>query len=283
MATSQSPLKKTPTKSPKSILKKTSRSTQEPEDAKAKRNRELAIHHALLIEHQKGLEMQILESIEALIDYPKRAIDPQNPNPIDASEVKSHLRLFRPSDFDSAVQERNVVEECGYMLCPKKPHKQDTTAKFRIIRAQNIRVVKKEDLEKWCSDDCAKRALYLRVQLSDTPAWERASTEYGGLILYGEHESHKLAQREEVDGLTRDLDQLALERGDDPQSFRSKGMEIEVNERPMETLSPPEAPSGDSDTPMLIEGFLPGSTSGRRRDVLDSNILNDLGDILDTI
>ncbi|KAI5298294.1 hypothetical protein KEM56_004171, partial [Ascosphaera pollenicola] len=34
-------------------------------------------------------------------------------------------------------------------------------------------VVKKEEYEKWCSNECIERAMYLRLQLIEQPSWER--------------------------------------------------------------------------------------------------------------
>ena len=245
--------------------------------------RERAVHHALLIQHQKDVEAKILESIEALIDYPKKTTSVESPDPTDVSEVKRHLALFRPSDFDSVIEERNTVEKCGYMLCPNTRIKHKGSGKLRFIYGRNLEVVKKEDLEKWCSDDCAKCAHYLRGQLSNTPPWERGDIHDGGLILYGEHESHEFT-RGEVDNLTRGINQLALERGDSPQSFRSKSTNVEVQERPTEMQLASNAPIGDPDASMEIEGFTTGLLGGGRiLNVLDGNELNDDDDMLDTI
>lgn len=42
-----------------------------------------------------------------------------------------------------------------------------------------MKVVPKEQIEKWCSDECAERAMYIRVQLVEQPAWERGAVGRG--------------------------------------------------------------------------------------------------------
>ncbi|MCJ1326186.1 hypothetical protein MMC10_002850 [Thelotrema lepadinum] len=247
------------TKQLKSILKKTSKDAQNSSDQVAERNKSLAIYHATILEQQKEIAATVLQSIEELIEFPLRTKDAEQPDPVDVQQVKSHLSLFQPSDFDSAVQERNIEDKCGYMLCPKARWKQNTKAKFRIVPGRNVKIVEKGELEKWCSNDCGKRALYLRVQLGDTPLGERASKGDGGLKLYGEaDEADKDAAQLGVNELTKNLDQLALERGDQSNSFRSKSVSVGVQERALQD-SVPEAPSeqGDTDAHQKIEGFIP--------------------------
>ena len=243
----------------KSILKKTSKYEQSSSDPQAERNRSLAIHHATILEQKKQIAAVVLRSIEELIEFPLQSKDAEHPDPADVQQVKSHLSLFQPSDFDSAVQERNIEDKCGYMLCPKARWKQNTKAKFRIVPGRNVRVVEKGELEKWCSDDCGKRALYLRIQLGDTPLGERASKDDGGLKLYGAaEEGHGDPAQPGVNELTKNLDQLALERGEESNSFRSKSVNVDVQERAMQD-SMPEAPRGEGDTNshQQIEGFIP--------------------------
>ncbi len=44
--------------------------------------------------------------------------------------------------------------------------------------SRNRKVVPREKLEMWCSDQCAERALYLRVQLAEEPVlWERRAVD----------------------------------------------------------------------------------------------------------
>ena len=272
----------TPTgsKMPKSILKKSSKPS---EDAIAARNRELAVHHALVIQRQKDVESAILDSVEALIEYPINTIDPAHPHPSDIEDVKRHFATFRPSDFDSVVEERNLDEKCGYVLCPRPRIKQNTSAKYRLLQGRNLRVVKTSELEKWCSKDCAKRALYLRVQLDEAPPWERAANIDGKLELYGEAQASHT--NEDMDHMTDDLQRLALERGDPMNSFRAKSVGVDLQER-FENMAidqpiPPNLTERTAND--HIEGYRYGMTSARNRDPLDLDMIKDDGDIIDSI
>lgn len=265
---------------PKSILKKTN---QQAEDAITARHRELAMHHALIIQRHKDMENAIFESIEALIEYPLRTTDTAYPDPIDIKEVKEHLSRFRPSDFDSAVQERNLDEKCGYMLCPKPRTKQNTKSEFRLLRRNGLQVVKTSDLEKWCSDDCAKRAFYIRVQISESPPWERSSAKDGGLQLLAETKTTKSSA--DVDRVARDLQQLAMERNDPVDSFRAKSVQGDLRERfENMAIDQPVAPSlaGQSDSSQ-IEGYSSRTVKVSRQDTLDLDMIKGGEDVLDSI
>lgn len=92
-------------------------------------------------------------------------------------------------------------------------------------KAKDFRIAKKEDAEKWCSDLCARRALYVRVQLSECPAWER--TDEGASIKIDLLDEPKTAEdsimeglgnldlnKEEAQDKERKHGNLALERGE---------------------------------------------------------------------
>ena len=270
----------TDSKMPKSILKKSSKTS---EDANAARNRELAMHHALVIQRQKDVESAILDSVEALIEYPKNTMDPAHPDSSDIEDVKKHFAAFRPSDFDSVVEERNLDEKCGYVLCPRPRIKQNTSAKYRLLQGQNLRVVKTSELEKWCSKDCAKRALYLRVQLNEASPWERSASVDGKLELYGEAQA--LHTNEVVDHMVKDLQRLALERGDITNSFRTNSVGGDLQERfENMTIDQPIPPNlAEQAAYEHIEGYKYGMAGTRNTDPLDLDMIKDDGDIIDSI
>ena len=164
---------------PKSILKPPKPSPSSA--SKEERDRQTAIYHAEIIQQRKDLELIILNSTEALIDFPSAAtVDPADPHHDDVSAVRSLLVPFQPSDYDGLIQERNIEEKCGYVLCPRARLLQDTKAQFRILRVGRqeggLKIVPREYLEKWCSEACQRRAMYVRVQLSEEPAWMREAT-----------------------------------------------------------------------------------------------------------
>lgn len=157
----------------------------------------IALHHARHIQARKDAEADILSRIEHLMTLPTCSnADPASPSEEDASTFKSGLLPFQPSDYDNLILERNIDGLCGYTLCPKTHRREDPKAKFRVVwgpkgsgpggRGKEMKVVPKEQLEKWCSDECAERALYVRVQLSQEPAWERAEKKNVNILLLEE-------------------------------------------------------------------------------------------------
>jgi hypothetical protein len=266
-------------KQPKSILKKPAYPATT--KTKADRDREVALYHANLI-------LQILLSTETLIDYPfaTSPFDATNPSPSDAQSFKDHIRQFRPSDYDDLITERNINDHCGYTLCPNPRLKEEGGGRYRLIyktgRAKDFKVVEKSELEKWCSDACARRAMYVRVQLSESPAWERGAAGSGvNIDLLDEPKSAAVVALAGMEGLSitdGEVEQkgqadLALERGEQNGGARSGLVGVEIRENLV--LQPAEAPSfeyadlsGRLDTLHLtLEGHTTsfGSQAQRRR------------------
>jgi hypothetical protein len=246
------------TKQPKGILKKTSYPATS--KTKAERDREIALYHANLIQQRKDIELEILLSTETLIDYPLASSphNASNPSPSDAESFKHHIRLFQTSDYDALIEERNINEHCGYTLCPNPRLKEEGVGKYRLIyktgRAKDFKVVEKTELEKWCSDACARRALYVRVQLSETAAWERGAAGSAVRIdLLDEPKAPEDAVMEGIEQLNlsdtanarqeKSTADLALERGD--KGFAAKNGLVDVKIQEKEVSKPAEPPSFD--------------------------------------
>ncbi|KAF5663797.1 hypothetical protein FCIRC_11051 [Fusarium circinatum] len=248
---------------PKGILKKPKSIKERNADP-----REIALEHAKIIQHRKDLEAEILDSLVLLSEYPlirEQPYNASNPSPSDIADFKAHVRLFQPSDYDDLVIERNVNELCGYTLCSRPRRNMGPGGQWKI---SNGNIMKREDLEKWCSSQCARRALYVKVQLHETAAWERAGIPDIEIDLLDEDKSKET----EVDRAARELGQLkleeqrhaardeaalALERGEpDASQSKSKKMNITLKE------NDPKAPSTASDKPqvyddehLLVEGY----------------------------
>lgn len=241
----------------KSILKKPTYPATAPR-SKEERDREVALYHANLLQHRKDLELEILLSTETLIDYPLASApyDASNPSAADAQQFKEYLRLFQPSDYDALILERNINEHCGYTLCPNDRATDGAAGKYRLIgkygKAKDFKVVEKAEVEKWCSEACAKRALYVRVQLSESPAWERESYS-ADVELLDEPKSEDAViteglQRMDLDSESKKQDaaDLALERGDQGFAAKKGGLiDIEVMEK--DVKGTPQPPSLDDD------------------------------------
>ncbi|PGH29225.1 hypothetical protein GX50_08015 [[Emmonsia] crescens] len=173
----------TTTTKPKTIFKQR-KPAQDP------RHLAIALHHAHQIQARKDTESLILSRIEELVSFPSSPIaQASSPLPVDVKAFKEALIPFQPSDYDNLILERNIDGRCGYVLCANEHRKEDPRAKFRVVwgkkgsgpggRGKEMKVVPKEQIEKWCSDECAERAMYIRVQLVEQPAWERGAVGRG--------------------------------------------------------------------------------------------------------
>lgn len=176
---------------PKSILKKTPVPSTTPSDVVAinpgprattgtkptpSEARAIALSHAHALQIRKALELSILMSLEELVDFPTPvpAFSETSTTHHDTPALKLHLRYFQPSDYDSLIHERNILKLCGYPLC-SEPKKSKATSNHVLIDKglSTMRFVPRAKLERFCSDLCARRGLWLRVQLNDEPSWLR--------------------------------------------------------------------------------------------------------------
>jgi hypothetical protein len=267
---------------PKSILKK----TQYPA-TKEDRDRELALYHANLIQARKEIELTILLNTETLIDYPlaSKPYDASNPSSADARSFKDLILSFQPSDYDALIVERNINEHCGYTLCQNNRVKDGAAGKYRLVgkygKAKDFKVVEKEELEKWCSEACAKRALYVRVQLSETPAWERESAYGTEIELLDEPKSEEAQITEGIEkmalaapeepGKKQNATDLALERGDKGFAAKQGLVDVAIKEKDVQT--PAQAPSFETEDlsgrldslHLALEGHTTSFGSARQR------------------
>lgn len=196
----------------------------------------IALHHAHRIQAQKDTEALILDRILLLATFPpaSSSADPAAPSPDDARAFKSALIPFQPVDYDHLIQERNIEGLCGYGLCPREHRKDDAGAGagggFRIRygskgsgpggRGREMNIVPREKLEMWCSDECAERAMYIRVQLGEEPVWERRGDAQTELVLLEEGRGVKSQQKDKgkskstVGGVTEQLGDLQIQSGE---------------------------------------------------------------------
>ena len=237
---------------PKSILKKPSSSEKKPADP-----REVALQHARVLRLRKDIEAEILDSLILLSEYPlvrAPAHSAASPADSDASGFKMHVRLFQPSDYDDLIEERNVNELCGYTLCPKPRRKAGPGGgEWKITGSGEI--VKRRDIEKWCSQQCAKRALYVKVQLNETAAWERAGIPDIHIDLLDEGSSEtdadktarKLADLRIEDQRQSNRDTLALarERGEREEDAMKERVKVTLREKETQPPDSDDAGAGD--------------------------------------
>ncbi|OAA57021.1 hypothetical protein SPI_07402 [Niveomyces insectorum RCEF 264] len=141
----------------------------------AKDNAEIARKHALVIQQRKDLEVTIFAAIERLTEFPLvrgPTYSAARPAASDAAAFAQLVRIFQPGDYDDLVEERNTCGLCGYSLCANPRQTFAAGGAWKLVPAAGG-LVRKSELEKWCSRACARRALYVKVQLNETAAWER--------------------------------------------------------------------------------------------------------------
>ncbi|PSN69419.1 hypothetical protein BS50DRAFT_341668 [Corynespora cassiicola Philippines] len=253
--------------------------------APSKRQLDAALHHANLLQQRKDVEKQVLDAIITLMDFPPSpTADPKRPSPADALRFTESMVPFQPADYDSLIEERNIVDKCGYALCPRPKRKAPSRAKKHFIDTEHgVEIVDRKVLEVWCSDDCARRALYVKVQLNEEPAWMRQGGYKAKIELMVDNtEEHRTvlpirlkndappkpaADQDEDDeeaawALREDaLATLALERGEKPGQLSKASDDIlqsEIKER-VATGAPvaPSPANQDSQAHLAIEGHVP--------------------------
>ncbi|KAL8775253.1 MAG: hypothetical protein Q9209_000259 [Squamulea sp. 1 TL-2023] len=238
------------------------------------RNRQLALHHAYLIQYRKDIESLIQTSLETLLDLPTSpSTSPSEPSPTDQTTVKEALKPFQPSDYDALIEERNINRRCGYVFCRRENRRQNKRSKYRLVTGRDFKVIESKELEKWCSDECGMMALFLRVQLSEEPAWAREWEGGEPLELYGESgrssvvrdlkdSAPRLSVAPEVleakQTLAIRMKDLAVERGDKENTAKASArVAITVKENVHREQIMPVPPSEASTHADAIEGYSP--------------------------
>lgn len=250
--------------------------------------RQVAIQHARILQDRKDTEAQILDNVITLLDFPRDRTRPaSDPDPSDARAFASLVRIFQPGDYDDLAVERNLDgDKCGYALCPNRRRRYPGAGTYKMVNKgrRDFDIVETRELEKWCGSECTRRALWVKVQLNETAAWERVGLPDIEIELYpekkdgeakgkadsgsgaappaeeGKSEPERLAvemsrlQLQEDRKAARDAMNLALERGDDANAAPRGKVDVVVREKTVTTQA--EAPAladgaeGDS-----IEGY----------------------------
>lgn len=238
---------------PKGILKKAKAPAvaAPPPDEPTPRPREqqLAIYQAQQLLRQRGEEVKPpvpLEVFERLSEFPIRrsSYSAANPSPDDAREFIAALEDFMPREYLDLIEERNCLGNCGYTLCPKP--RRSFKGEFKVLPTG---VAKTADLNMWCSDDCARRALFIKVQL-DNPSYIRREGKMIVKIELSESED-ELARRIGRLAISKDKDAaLAAERGD----TKVLGQQIDVTIREKTTVIPKAPDPNSEDAHLMLEG-----------------------------
>lgn len=249
--------------------------------SREERNKHAALYHANILQSQKDTESLILKSLERLIDFPSLPdSNPAQPLPEDVRILKDALALFQPSDYDSLIEERNINRLCGYALCPHPNKLQLTSANRVIVRDRGkvwdpLKVVNRSALEQWCSDECGKRALFLKVQLHEEPAWEGGRKARGNITLLSERRGGQIDEvaekglavklgrlnvRDEDDRLLTAMQELAIERGDGKTGHKSSRLvDVKITEKvsPGQPQLSPDPGHDSASHHCSVEGYIP--------------------------
>ncbi len=269
---------------PKSILKTSIPSATAERDRE--RYRAIALEHANTIQTRKDIELEILHSIEKIIDFPP--LLPITSNVI--AQLKACLASFQPSDFDCLTEERNIESKCGYPLCPNKPHQAPNRRLLKLVQDYEMQMGKDAGINgDWCSEKCKMKSVYIRVQLSSTPAWER-SGQSAGIELLEEIEGREEREkaRREVEKLESNMKQLAIERGESRHARpETRTIQVELKGRAQENGRVPETPPYNSYS-SVMHGAVEGHASRSIESLLkaerrgnDSD--DDMDDLMDTL
>ena len=230
---------------PRSILKHTSpraplpSNLPRPKTDAEKRRLDLAIQHATLIQDQKRTQQQNLDAIEELSDYPLGPV----PSTHEITRFTSLVALFQPSDYDALIEERHANGRCGYTLCARPARTLD--AKRSWLRSKGA--------QNWCSDECAKRALYVKAQLDETPAWERRGDAGSSIVLRSA--SNESVEAPLLERRAMDQDDLAMERGEKVYSSKVDRVTTDVVEKTSRSAGAPAVVRFDDLAHQDIEGY----------------------------
>lgn len=287
----------------KGILKKTTptpTTTTLPTPPNPHDPRTVAIHHANLLQTRKDTEAAILDNLLALLDLPQyTSHPPSSPHPADIAAFNHLLRPFQPSDYDDLITERNLADDrCGYALCPNRRRRFKGAGTYKMVNKgrKDFDIVETRELERWCSTECTRRALWVKVQLNETAAWERVGLPELKVELYPEKDAHgkqesttttktttdqgedgKLTkevanlQLEEERKAAQDQAALAVERGDNARNVSMRSMNLVIREK--KVLTQTQAPSVGSE-PVgqgTIEGYKPRFGSDKRDDAAEDS------------
>ena len=269
---------------PKSILKKT---TAFPGDGdlihsnveKPKytaRHREIALYHANLIQQQKDGELKITLAVEELIDFPLNTSNPASPAKSDIDRFCDLIKSFTAADYDDLLEERNLADRCAYTLCPNAMERQKPKAKYHLkfSGSGEVNAIPSSSIRQWCSQACARRALYIKVQLAEVPHWERQGDTSARVELLTEKDDGLLTQKMTAldsskagqDKLQEAMDELALERGEDIKSVNPRMvMENRIVENTSSQTVPLPPVLGQDEDFSQIEGYKIGVDFARKR------------------
>ncbi|XDG09600.1 hypothetical protein ABKA04_009215 [Annulohypoxylon sp. FPYF3050] len=252
--------------------------------------RDIAVQQALVIQAQRDREDQIQDTLIELSRLPlapsttpppSQTYTAANPSPSDKTRFLTSIRLFQPSEYEDLITERNSLNKCGYCLCPSPRAKMSGGGSFKLLNygRADFSIVPRAELERWCSRACARRAMYVKVQLVEHAAAPVESIRIDLLeeedttkAQAGAKEGNDAAQRvakelreleEKQKKAARDAKDLALERGEKASKLPSnlpsvtKPVTVTIREKKVTKAAQEPTPDVDEDGEdhLLLDGY----------------------------
>lgn len=112
--------------------------------------------------------LQILEIKRRVSSFVESMLEPN----VSMSELRMGEEIICKRDYDSIVQEREILKICGYPLCPNKLIKEWKQRYQICLRDQRVHDVEVRKL--YCSIKCMDAStLYRDQHIPDQPIWMR--------------------------------------------------------------------------------------------------------------
>ncbi|KAI1470800.1 uncharacterized protein F4812DRAFT_279556 [Daldinia caldariorum] len=236
--------------------------------------REAAVQQARIIQQQRALEDEIQDCIIELSRLPLAtsgsgsAFSSSNPSPDDADAFRRLVRLFQPGDYEDMIEERNTLDKCGYALCPRPRVRLGPGGEYKLVNwgKADFGIVPRKELERWCSRECARRAMYVKVQLGETAAWERAGLASIRIDLLDEPKQAKEEEDDPARRLERELENverkaaqdakdLALERGDSVDKPTTRKIKLTIREKSVKMAAQEPSLDADGENHLVLDGY----------------------------
>ncbi|KAI8357716.1 Rtr1/RPAP2 family-domain-containing protein [Mortierella sp. GBAus27b] len=130
------------------------RSNDQGESKPEPTRKQVLLQHNL--ELRKKFESMVLQWQEILCD------------PVDEDTLGEAANRIKQSHYQEVIEERNIVNLCGYPLCSRPPR--DMKGKFRIS-LQERKVYDITILKKYCSSTCLSASRWIEAQMTEEPIY----------------------------------------------------------------------------------------------------------------
>ncbi|KAL4608316.1 putative RNA polymerase II subunit B1 CTD phosphatase rpap2 [Arapaima gigas] len=141
-------------------------------------------------------------------------------------------KLITPANYKDAVEERSIVQLCGYPVCPNKLCNVPKQ-KYKISTKTN-KVYDITERKCFCSNFCYRASKYFEVQISKTPLWLREEDSPPDVKLLKEGESGSSGVEVKLADLPiskAEIENPALRKTEPPCDSPASGSEVSDGEQ----------------------------------------------------